>query len=133
MGKVATVLVRAQGAALLADNVTRNEQYRLGGNRRLRGFDEEFLLATRWAMTTVEARLLLGGASYLAAFWDAAYLENKTRQTQLYQRPMGLGLGLNFETAGGVFGISAAVGRLDNAGFDFRATKIHLGYVGLPQ
>jgi len=133
VGKVATVLVRAQGAALLADGITRNEQYRLGGNRRLRGFDEEFLLATRWAMTTLEARLLLGNASYLAAFWDAAYIENKTGQVALYQRPMGLGIGLNLETAGGVFGISAAVGRLDDTGFDFRATKIHLGYVGVPR
>jgi len=109
-----------------------NEQYRLGGNKLLRGFDEESLFATRWAVATAEFRLLLGQNSYLSAFTDYGYVENTTNRTRLFLRPWGLGAGLNFETQAGIFGISIAVGRRD-AGetMDLRATKFHLGYVSL--
>ncbi|HND88624.1 MAG TPA: BamA/TamA family outer membrane protein, partial [Saprospiraceae bacterium] len=109
-----------------------NEQHRLGGNRLLRGFNEESLFATRWALATAEYRLLLSQNSYLAAFADYAYLENLTSRTRAFLRPLGVGAGLNFETSAGIFGISLAIGRQDaGTGFDFRAAKFHLGYVSL--
>jgi outer membrane protein assembly factor BamA len=109
-----------------------NEQYRLGGNRLLRGFDEESLFTTRFAVATAELRLLLGTNSFLAAFTDYGYLENLTDRTRAYLRPWGFGAGINFESRAGIFGISVAVGRRD-AGqpVDFRAAKFHLGYVSL--
>jgi outer membrane protein assembly factor BamA len=109
-----------------------NEQYRLGGNKLLRGFDEESLFATRWAVATAEFRLLLGQNSFLSAFTDYGYVENITNRTRLFLRPWGVGAGLNFETQAGIFGISIAVGRRDaGEGMDLRATKFHLGYVSL--
>ena len=109
-----------------------NEQYRLGGNKRLRGFNEESLFATRFAILTAEARLLLGLNAYFSAFADYAYIENVSYRTRLFSRPLGLGVGMNFETKAGIFGISIAVGRLDvGQGVDFRSTKFHLGYVSL--
>jgi hypothetical protein len=47
--------------------------------------------------------------------------------TRIY--PAALGAGLQLETRGGVFGLNMAVGKLDSAAFDFRAPKIHLGYL----
>lgn len=109
-----------------------NEQYRLGGNKLLRGFDEESLFATRFMVGTAEWRLLLGQNSFLSAFADWGYLENLSKQNRLFLRPLGLGAGLNFETRAGIFGISAAVGRRDvGQAVDFRAAKFHLGYVSL--
>lgn len=109
-----------------------NEQYRIGGNKLLRGFDEESLFATRYAIATAEFRLLLSQNAFLSAFTDYGYLENVTDRTRLFLRPWGLGAGLNFETQAGIFGISIAVGRRD-AGqtVDWRAPKFHLGYVNL--
>lgn len=112
--------------------VFNNEQYRLGGNKLLRGFDEESLFATRFAVATAEWRLLLGLNSFLAAFADYGYLENATDRTRVFLRPLGMGAGLNFETQAGIFGISLAVGRRDTGQpVDFRALKFHLGYVSL--
>ncbi len=109
-----------------------NEQYRLGGNKLLRGFDEESLFATRWGMATAEYRLLLGTNSYLSVFGDYAYLENITNRNRLFLRPLGLGAGMNIETGAGIFGLSLAVGRRDvGQAMDFRAVKFHLGYVSL--
>jgi outer membrane protein assembly factor BamA len=109
-----------------------NEQYRLGGNKLLRGFNEESLFATRFAVATAEFRLLLSQNSYLSAFSDLGYLENATNLNRAFLRPLGLGVGMNFETKAGIFGISIAVGRQDSAqGIDFKAAKFHLGYVSL--
>jgi hypothetical protein len=128
-----TFKVGLRGGGIFSEKpVLVNEQYRLGGNKLLRGFDEESLFATRFAMATFEWRLLIGPNSFLAAFADAGYLENLTRQNRLFLRPLGLGAGLNFETRAGIFGISVAVGRRDTGqAVDFRAAKFHLGYVSL--
>ena len=109
-----------------------NEQYRLGGNKLLRGFDEESLFATRYVVSTAEFRLLLSQNSFLAVFTDYGYLENTTDRTRLFLRPWGLGAGLNFETQAGIFGISIAAGRRDaGQAVEWRAPKFHLGYVSL--
>lgn len=111
--------------------VYNNEQYRLGGNKLLRGFDEESLFATRWSVATTELRLLIGPNSFFSVFSDYAYLENTTVRTRAFLRPWGFGAGLNLETRGGIFGISLSVGRRDTGqAVDFRAAKFHLGYVG---
>jgi len=128
-----TIKIGLRGGGIFSDKpVFANENYRLGGNKLLRGFDEESQFATRFVVGTAEWRLLLGPNSFLAAFTDWGYLENLTAQNRIFLRPLGLGAGLNFETRAGIFGISAAVGRRDvGQPVDFRATKFHLGYVSL--
>lgn len=128
-----TLKLGARGGGIFSEKpVYANEQYRLGGNKLQRGFNEESLFATRFAVVTAEFRLLIGQNSFLAAFTDYGYIENLTDRNRLFQRPWGLGAGLNVETQAGIFGISLAVGRPD-AGqpFDWRAPKFHLGYVSL--
>ncbi len=128
-----TIKIGLRGGGIFSEKpVFANENYRLGGNKLLRGFDEESLFATRFVVSTAEWRLLLGPNSFLSAFADWAYLENLSTQNRLFLRPLGIGAGLNFETRAGIFGISAAVGRRDvGQSVDFRATKFHLGYVSL--
>jgi len=128
-----TIKLGFRGGGIFSEKpVFANEQYRLGGTKLQRGFDEESLFATRFAVATAEFRLLIGPNSYLAAFSDYGYLENVTNRTRVFLRPLGLGVGLNFETKAGIFGISVAVGRRDvGQGVDLRATKFHLGYVSL--
>jgi len=128
-----TVKIGLRGGGIFSEKpIFANENYRLGGNKLLRGFDEESLLATRFVVGTAEWRLLIGPNSFLSAFADWAYLENIAAKNRIFLRPLGLGAGLNFETRAGIFGISAAVGRRDvGQPVDFRATKFHLGYVSL--
>jgi outer membrane protein assembly factor BamA len=128
-----TLKLGIRGGGIFSEKpVYANEQYRIGGNKVQRGFDEESLFATRYAIGTAEFRLLLDLNSYLALFTDYGYLENETDRVRLFLRPLGVGAGLNFETQAGIFGISVAVGRRDNGQpVDFRAAKFHLGYVSL--
>lgn len=130
-------LALRSGGIVSSRPVYNNEQFRLGGGNplrltHLRGFDEESLFATRFAVSTLEWRLLLGQNSYLSAFTDYAYLENITNRTRAFLRPWGIGGGMNFETRAGIFGISIAAGRRDTGQvIDFRAAKFHIGYVSL--
>jgi len=111
--------------------VYRNEQIRIGGNRLLRGFDEESIFATLYSVFSLEYRLLLDRGSFLYAFGDFGYVEDRTTTTRGYDRPMGLGVGLTFETPVGIFGVNVAVGQRFGQGFDFRNPKLHFGYVSV--
>ncbi len=133
LGLRTTALLRLRAGAIAADRpIFANEQYRLGGHKLLRGFDEESLFASRFAVATAEVRLLTGQNAYWAAFADLGYVENITDRNRLFLRPWGMGVGLNVETQAGIFGLSIAVGKRDaRQPFDWRAPKFHLGYVNL--
>ena len=111
--------------------IYQNEQYRIGGNRLLRGFDEKSIFATRYAIGTLEYRLLIGQNSYLYAFTDYGYVENVTSTRRDFDQPLGFGAGLTFETKVGLFGFSLALGREQGNPVDFRNVKTHFGYVSL--
>ncbi len=127
-----TLMGRLRAATIIADEpVFFNEQYRIGGNRILRGFDEESIFATNYGIATLEYRLLIGQNSYLYAFGDYAYVEDRTNIKDVVDYPYGFGAGITFETGVGLFGVSLAYGKqLDNP-IDFSAPKVHFGYVSL--
>lgn len=125
-------LAARSGAIFSQEKIYQNEQFRIGGNKLLRGFDEESIFATLYSVFTLEYRLLVGRNSYFYAFGDYAYLEDRRIGLKTeYDRPLGFGSGLTFETTAGVFGISLAVGRLSGEPLDFRNPKVHFGYVSV--
>lgn len=111
--------------------IQRNEQYRIGGNRLLRGFDEEFFQVTHFVVNTFEYRLLLGENSNLYGFLDAAWAEDSSTEGVNVFYPYGLGAGISFETQAGVFGFSVAFGARWGDPLNLNSPKVHLGYVGL--
>lgn len=132
LGGNATVKVGAVGGLIISESpVYLNEQYRIGGNKLLRGFDEEFIFATNYAVFTLEPRLLIGQNSFLYAFGDYAYVEDITTEKDDRFRPYGFGAGISFETKVGVFGLSLAFGKLRDESIDFSAPKVHFGYLSL--
>lgn len=132
IAKLFTLKLANQSGVLLSDNlVLQNEQYRIGGNRILRGFDEESIFATFYSIFTLEYRWLIGQNSYFYAFGDYAYVNNPLQLNQQEDDPLGFGVGINFETGVGIFGLSLAVGRQLGNALDFGSPKVHFGYVSL--
>ncbi len=111
------------------DEIYLNEQFRLGGNNLLRGFDEEIFFATQYLVGTLEYRLLIGPNSFLYLFGDYGWLSNTTANISETLTPFGLGSGISFETKVGIFGISLAVGGQKEVPLDFSSPKVHFGYV----
>ncbi len=118
-----------QGGIMISkEDIFQNEMFRLGGNRLLRGFDEESVFTSAYAVSTLEYRFIIGQNAYMFAFGDVAYLKADVVENRDWDTPIGLGAGMTFETKAGIFGLSYAIGRqLDNA-FDFNRSKIHFGY-----
>lgn len=132
LGGNTTLKAGLRGGYIFSEQeVYQNEQFRIGGNRLLRGFDEESIFATVFAVSTLEYRLLIGQNSYFYVFGDYAYTENVTTTVQTSDRPFGFGGGLTFETAAGIFGVSLAVGSQQGNPIDFRSPKVHFGYVSV--
>lgn len=131
--KIITVQTRLRGKFIYnSDQVFANEYYRIGGNRLLRGFDEQSVLSESYALLTAEMRLLLDRNSYLTLpFIDFGYTRVQSQDQLIWDQVLGIGLGINFATPAGIFNVSFASGsRLDNQ-LNFNDTKVHFGYVSL--
>ena len=130
IGKRATIKLGVKSGSLFSSSlVAANEQYRIGGSKILRGFDEESIFATQFAVGTLEYRFLIGKNSYLYTFLDGAYIHNQTRSFDNNDTPYGIGAGITIETKVGLFGVTLAAGSQQHNGIDFRNIKTHFGYV----
>lgn len=132
LSKRSTIKLQNRTEAIFANApILSNEQFRIGGNKILRGFDEQSVLASQYSLFTLEPRLLIGTNSYFYAFLDYAFIRDFTRKRDLINNALGFGAGLTLETGVGVFGISLALGQRTNIPLNFRNPKIHFGYVSL--
>ncbi|HUR31656.1 MAG TPA: BamA/TamA family outer membrane protein [Saprospiraceae bacterium] len=117
------------GALKSGEQIFTNEMFRLGGYQRLRGFDEESILAQYFSILTAEYRLFIGTGSYLSMFTDYGWVKNQDVTSPYEDRLLGLGIGINLETAAGIFGLRIAVGSQRNNPINLDNTRVHLGYV----
>ncbi len=116
-------------ATILNDYIFRNEVHRIGGFNSLRGFDEESIFASTYAISNVEFRVLLEQRSFLFAFVNGAFYEQKLVGSYSRDLPYGFGAGISLGTAAGILSVAYAVGARDGNGPEFRAAKIHFGFI----
>lgn len=127
--RTSTLKTAFSGAWFQSPDIFRNELFQIGGYKLLRGFDEESIFASRYAVGTVEYRYLLGQNSFLFAFADVGWAKNAALSRNISNTFVGVGLGMAFETKAGIFNISYANGKRDDTKFNLRQSKIHIGYV----
>ncbi len=110
------------------EGVFENELMRIGGNKILRGFDEESLLTDFYTYGTMEFRIIFDQNSYFTIpFVDWGYVRIQDTMTPV----IGLGMGLNIGTKAGIFNVAFAAGRAVPNPLDFGRMKVHFGYVNL--
>ena len=108
----------------------RNELFRVGGYKILRGFDEESIYASQYAVFTLEYRYLVGINSYFFGFSDAGFTNTNYSGGRFSNSFLSGGAGLVFETKFGLLNLSYAVGKRNDLKFDIRnSSKIHFGYI----
>jgi len=127
--RASTLKLGFNGGVFSSPNTYRNELFLIGGYRLLRGFDEQSILASQYAVGTLEYRYLVGLNSFLFTFLDAGWAKNDVPGYGLNNSYLGAGLGMAFETKAGIFNISYALGKRNDTQFNFHDAKIHLGYV----
>lgn len=108
-------------------NLFLNDLFRLGGLKSIRGFNENFFYASRYAYLTVEPRYYIGNESYFLLFSDVGMLENRV-SGQKRQWPLALGGGLSLETSGGIFTFVYALGQAADQPMTVAYSRVHFGF-----
>ena len=131
--KVATLKLGVEGGLQYnEERLFDNELNRIGGNKLLRGFDEQSILTDKYLVSTLEFRLLLDRNSYLSfPFVDYGLTHIKDGEEQIWDSAISFGMGINFATPAGIFNVSFAAGKRLGNPLDFGNTKLHFGYVSL--
>jgi len=128
--KFSTIKLAAQGGSVMSPQLFKNEEYRIGGFRTLRGFDEQSIFASSYAIGTFEYRFLFEQNSAFILFADGAWYENNSVGSKyVTDTPYSVGAGVSFETKAGIFQLNYAIGRQFGNPFDFRTGKINFGLV----
>lgn len=129
--KQTTLLARMNTSFKSSDNLSENQSFRIGGFNTLRGFDEQSLFATSYAIGTLEYRLLFDKNSRLSVFYDFAWYELSTITSFKSDTPQSFGAGITFGTTAGMFSLNYALGTQLGNPINFRTGKIHFGFVNL--
>jgi outer membrane protein assembly factor BamA len=128
----AVIKTQFDAGYIIGQNIVVGELFRLGGNKFLRGFDEESILVSSYNVLNIEYRVLLDQYSFISAFSDWGLI-NRFSGGSSYSVsfPTGFGAGFTFQTRAGLFNVSYALGRTEVAPVSFRAAKIHFGYINI--
>lgn len=131
LGKQATLKCAVNAGWFQSPNYFTNELFLIGGFKTLRGFDEESIFTNRYGIATIEYRYLLAKNSWLYGFTDFAKAAYKSISSNYSQTYLGIGAGFSVETGAGILNIAFAQGKRSDTKFDFRQSKIHIGFVSL--
>ena len=108
------------------ESVSFNELYQLGGSNNLRGFLERSIFASSFLIYTTEIRFPLDEYSFLHAFWNQSFYEQRTAE-YIQDQPFGFGIGASIRTGAGLLNVSYALGKEFNNPVEFKNGKIHFG------
>lgn len=131
LGRRSTIRIAAQGGSMVNEQLYANELYRIGGIKTQRGVDEASILASSFAIGTLEYRFLFEENSNFFLFADQGWWEDQSRPELLTDAPLGFGVGASFETKAGIFAISYALGKQFNNPVELRNGKVHFGFTSL--
>lgn len=107
------------------DQILKNEMFRIGGLRTLRGFNENFFFSDQFVLSRMELRQYFERSSYFMLFYDQLYYQLETKT----DFPVGFGVGLALSASNSLFNFAMAIGRSSEIPFDFSNAKIHFGYI----
>ena len=111
---------------LISDNFLNNELFRFGGVNSIRGFGENSLLATRFAVLQTEYRYILDANLYANTVIDVGNYENKL--IDINGNIMGYGVGIGLKSKAGVFNLIIANSVSNVQESNFSNTRIHINF-----
>lgn len=129
-GKSALIKLSTQGGVLFTGRALFNELFQIGGIKLLRGFNEQQFFVQQYAVNTLEYKYFIAPESCLYGFADVGWLHQPFIENGKGWAT-GIGAGLYLKTGTGVLNLAWAVGRWQNEPFNFRQSKLHIGFSAL--
>ncbi|SFC82355.1 hypothetical protein [Algibacter pectinivorans] len=122
-----SLFLKTTGKALISDNYFDNELLRFGGINSLRGFEENSLNATFFAVLNTEYRYQLNNTTYIHSILDSGYLENNIQNNR--NTLFSYGIGLAILTKSGVLKLNYANSKNENKPFKLANSKVHISLI----
>ncbi|WP_245536003.1 ShlB/FhaC/HecB family hemolysin secretion/activation protein [Psychroflexus torquis] len=111
---------------LISNDFRNNELFRFGGVNSIRGFAENSLLASRFAVLQTEYRYILDTNLYANTVIDVGNYENKLNN--INENIMGYGAGIGLKSKAGVFNLIIANSVSNVQESNFSNTRIHINF-----
>jgi hypothetical protein len=128
--KRSTLLNQVRLSGIIANQVLFNELYNFGGFGSLKGFDENSIFASKYALYNLEYRYLLAQNSSVGLFMNVAVIENKLESDLLvYDVPYGFGAIAMIEVRNGILSLAFALGSEQGNAIRLSTSKLHFGIV----
>jgi hypothetical protein len=118
---------RLDAAILAGDSINQAELYRIGGNRLLRGFDEESYLASAYMVASLGLRYRPDEITFAGVFCDVGMLQTVGIPGKRYFYAPGLEAGIGSENF--MIIIRYAIGHEWGHAFSLNQGRLHLGLV----
>ncbi len=126
-----TIRFAGQGGWMANEDLYRNELYRIGGLKTMRGLDEASIYCSAYAIGTLEYRFVYEENANFFLFVDQGWWEDAAQEQLLTDTPLGFGLGTSFETKAGLFSLTYALGQQFDNAILLRGGKVHFGFTSL--
>ncbi len=120
------------GGWLVSDVVTAADQYRFGGNRDVRGFNENQFFAARYGHIGLQPQFLLDRQLVGGVFGEfMVYNPFRTGiQDKVWRKTLAFGFCMEAELGSALLQLAMANGFEIGQPVDLQTSKIHFGYVG---
>ncbi len=119
------IYFRNKTGLLNSTNYFENELFRIGGNKSIRGFNEQSIFVKNYLLQNIEFRYQTSKSSYLYTITDLALISTTVSKEKLYS----FGLGYLFNTNNSQVNISTAVGTNTKNTIDFKNTQFFVNWV----
>ena len=119
------IYFRNKTGLLNSTNYFENELFRIGGNKSIRGFNEQSIFVKNYLLQNIEFRYQTSKSSYLYTITDLALITTTVSKEKLYS----FGLGYLFNTNNSQINISTAVGTNTKNTIDFKNTQFFVNWV----
>ena len=119
------IYFRNKTGLLNSTNYFENELFRIGGNKSIRGFNEQSIFVKNYLLQNIEFRYQTSKSSYLYTITDLALITTTVSKEKLYS----FGLGYLFNTNNSQVNISTAVGTNTKNTIDFKNTQFFVNWV----
>ena len=116
---------RNKTALLNSTNYFDNELFRIGGNKSIRGFNEQSIFVKNYLLQNIEFRYQTSKSSYMYTITDLALITATNSKEKLYS----FGLGYLFNSNSSQINISTAVGTNTKNPLDFKNTQFFVNWV----
>jgi hypothetical protein len=120
-----SIYFRNKTALLNSTNYFDNELFRIGGNKSIRGFNEQSIFVKNYLLQNIEFRYQTSKGSYMYTITDLALITTTNSKEKLYS----FGLGYLFNSNNSQINISTEVGTNTKNPLDFKNTQFFVNWV----